>query len=430
MGRTTDMGRDRWDHLQSCAQAVMTKQLPDAEWQDADSLKKVLTLLQDAHGGPRYVGGAVRDTLLGLPVADVDIATALLPLDVINRLEAGGIKAVPTGIEHGTITAAVDGKNYEITTLRRDVATDGRRATVAFATDWREDAARRDFTINALYADPATGEIFDYFDGLSDLQKRRLRFIGDARQRIAEDFLRILRYFRFLARYGGGTLDITAIDACTAGAHGLTALSRERIAQELTRILALKDPVASVGLMITHGIFAPFLPELSTTAAHDLQHLVAREQEFAQPVSLPARFLALVTSDAAAVDKVASRLKLSNKMREGFARRLQAPTPTAANIRAIAYRADIDTARDVVLLFAADVDIQPCLERLDQWESPILSIKGGALIEMGLPVGHLVAQTLQAVETAWVEEDFPGAERQNALARQAVKLALSAIKNA
>jgi poly(A) polymerase len=231
--------------------------LPDAEWQHHDGLKRIVAALDDVYGGPRYVGGAVRDTLLGLPVSDVDIATALLPNEVINRLEAAGIKAIPTGIEHGTVTAAVDGKNYEITTLRRDVATDGRRATVAFATDWQEDASRRDFTINALYADPKSGEVFDYFNGLSDLEARRLRFIGDAHQRIAEDFLRILRYFRFLARYGGGQIDADAIAACATGAHGLTALSRERIAQELTRILGLQNPVASVLLMIASGIFSP-----------------------------------------------------------------------------------------------------------------------------------------------------------------------------
>ena len=250
--------------------------LPDAEWQHAEGLKKVLAVLGDAYGGPRYVGGAVRDTLLGLPVADVDIATALEPMDVIDRLEAGCIKAIPTGIEHGTVTAAISGKNYEITTLRRDVATDGRRATVAFATDWREDAARRDFTINALYAGPKSGEIFDYFNGLEDLKEGRLRFIGNANERIAEDFLRILRYFRFLARYGSGQLYTDAIAASAQGAHGLTALPRERIAQELTRILSLRDPALSIELMITHGIFTPFLPELSCSAANDLQNLITR----------------------------------------------------------------------------------------------------------------------------------------------------------
>ena len=425
------MGRDGGDHRQPGEAAGMTSTLlPDAKWQHADGLKRVLAVLDDTYGGPRYVGGAVRDTLLGLPVSDVDIATALLPDEVIDRLEAGGIKAVPTGIDHGTVTAAVDSKNYEITTLRRDVATDGRRASVAFATDWQEDAARRDFTINALYADPKTGDIFDYFDGLSDLEAHRLRFIGDASQRIAEDFLRILRYFRFLARYGSGQPDADAIQACANGAHGLTALSRERIAQELTRILTLKDPVDSVKLMITNGIFAPFLPELSITAASDLQLLVKRETAFAQPVSLPARFLVLLTRDAAAVDKVAARLKLSNKMREGLARRLQAPPPQPDNMRAIAYRADTETARDVAMLYAADTAVPECLARLEHGEIPSLSIKGGELIKMGLPAGPLVAKTLQAIESDWISEDFPDADRQRELAIQTVNAALSATRNA
>ena len=425
------MGRDGRDHRQPGKAAGMTSTLlPDAKWQHADGLTWVLAVLDDAYGGPRYVGGAVRDTLLGLPVSDVDIATALLPHEVIDRLEAGGIKAVPTGIDHGTVTAAVDGKNYEITTLRRDVATDGRRASVAFAKNWKEDAARRDFTINALYADPKTGEIFDYFDGLSDLKANRLRFIGDANQRIAEDFLRILRYFRFLARYGSGQPDADAIQACAKGAHGLTALSRERIAQELTRILTLKDPVESVKLMITNGIFAPFLPELSISAASDLQLLVKRESALAQPVSLPARFLVLLTRDAAAVDKVAARLKLSNKMREGLARRLQAPAPQPDNMRAIAYRSDTETARDVAMLYAADTEVPECLVRLEQVEIPSLSIKGGELIKMGLPAGPLVAKTLQAIEADWISEDFPNAARQRELAIQTVNAALSANRNA
>jgi len=420
------MGRDGGDHRQSRAAAGMTlARLPDAEWQHHDGLKRILAALEDVYGGPRYVGGAVRDTLLGLPVSDVDIATALLPNEVINRLEAAGIKAIPTGIEHGTVTAAVDGKNYEITTLRRDVATDGRRATVAFATDWQEDASRRDFTINALYADPKSAEVFDYFDGLSDLEARRLRFIGDAHQRIAEDFLRILRYFRFLARYGGGQIDADAIAACATGAHGLTALSRERIAQELTRILGLKNPVASVRLMIANGIFTPFLPELSGSAADDLLHLVEREAQFAQPVSLLARFLALLTRDSVAADKVAARLKLSNKMREGFALRLRAGVPTPFNVRAIAYRADIDTARDAVMLYAVDPDVPECLARLEQWDIPTLLIRGGELIVMGLPAGPLVAKTLQAIEAAWIEENFPDAARQGALAVQAVNAVLA-----
>nr|WP_246337044.1 CCA tRNA nucleotidyltransferase [Sphingorhabdus rigui] len=425
------MGRNGGDNRQSGATAGMiAAQLPHAEWQQAAGLKKVLALLADSYGGPRYVGGAVRDTLLGLPVSDVDIATALLPETVMDRLEAGGVKAVPTGLDHGTITAVVDGKNYEITTLRRDVSTDGRRATVAFATDWREDAARRDFTINALYAAPQTGEVFDYFGGLSDLDNGCVRFIGDATQRIAEDFLRILRYFRFLARFGSGPVDADAIHACAQGAHGLTALSRERIAQELARLLSLKNPVASVTLMIENGIFAPFLPELCSDAHDRLQRLVHREQLHNQPLSLPARFLSILVTDPVAVDKVAARLKLSNKMRENLANRLNAGAPTEGNIRAIAYRFDNDTARDVAMLFADDNALPLCLARLDNWDSPTMHIKGGDLIKMGLPAGPLVAKTLQELEANWVAEDFPISDRQSELALQLVEAAMSAAKKA
>lgn len=404
--------------------------LPDAPWQHVEGLKAVLEALRDTHGGPRYVGGAVRDTLLGLPVADVDIATTLLPRQVIDRLEAAGVKAIPTGIEHGTVTAAINGKNYEITTLRRDVATDGRRATVAFSQDWQEDAARRDFTINALYAQPGTGEIFDYFGGLRDLDDGVLRFIGAPSERIAEDFLRILRYFRFLARYGNGPLNQDALDACMQGAHGLTALSRERIAQELARLLSLKDPVTSVCLMKQHGIFAPFLPELDHEAAGKLKRLVTREQRYDAPISLPARFLAILKHDPVAVDKVSARLKLSNKMRESMARRLQNASPSAMNIRAIAYRTDSDTARDVAILYGSDDVLTECLAKLAKWNAPTLAIKGGDLIRLGLPVGPLVASTLQAIEAQWIAEDFPAPDRLQDMATEAVAAALSAHKNA
>ena len=292
--------------------------LTQSAWQQSEGLNRVVEALRDEQGGPRYVGGAVRDTLLGWDVTDVDLATPLLPEVVMARLEAARIKAVPTGLDHGTVTAVADGRNYEITTLRRDVETHGRRATVAFSTDWQEDAARRDFTFNALYADPNSGEIFDYFGGREDLDAGIVRFIGDADERISEDFLRILRYFRFLARYGKGAVDDAAIRACAKGAHGLTALSRERIAQELTRLLMLADPVASVQLMIENGIFAPFLPELSSSALISLQQLVQREALHKQPVSLPARLLTLLPKDPLVVDRVASRLKLSTDCVKAF----------------------------------------------------------------------------------------------------------------
>lgn len=406
------------------------KTLPDAAWRQVEGLRKIVVALHDEHGGPRYVGGAVRDTLLGLDVSDVDLATALRPETVIDRLEAARIKAIPTGLDHGTITAVVDGKNYEITTLRRDVATDGRRATVAFATDWKEDAARRDFTINALYADPQAGDIFDYFGGLQDLETGIIRFIGDADQRIAEDFLRILRYFRFLARYGHGAIDADAIRACAKGAHGLTALSRERIAQELTRLLSLANPVTSIALMAENGIFAPFLPELSDSASGALKRLVEREQQHGQPVSLPARLLTLLPADAIVVEKVAARLKLSNRLRESLAKRSTMPQPTCQNIRAIAYRSSIDCARDVAMLNANAAILQECLAKLEGWSVPQIGLKGGELIGLGLPAGPLVARTLQAIEANWISEDFPAQRRQAEIARQAVAEALLAAKKA
>ncbi len=402
--------------------------LPDVEWRNADSLKRVVAALADDRGGPRIVGGAVRDSLLGLPVTDVDLATMMHPDMVIDRLEAARIKAVPTGLDHGTVTAVADSKNYEITTLRRDVTTDGRRATVAFATDWKEDAARRDFTINALYADPATGEVYDYFGGLADLDEGVVRFIGDAGERIAEDHLRILRYFRFLARFGEGAVDTQAIAACAANANSLMALSRERIASELLKLLALPDPRQAVALMVRHGIFAPFLPELADDAIAALEQLWQREQAHRLAPSLPARLVAILVNDGVAVDKAAIRLKLSNKLRGDLTARLNQPVPDADTVRAIAYHQSVETARDASLLFASDDTIAQSISLLNDWDPPVFGIKGGDLIARGITAGPLVAKTLKLVESKWIEEGFPGTERLNAMADQAASEALSAAR--
>ena len=230
----------------------------------------------------RLIGGVVRDTLLGEPVSDVDMATRLTPDEVIAHLKSAHIKSVPTGIAHGTVTAVTAHGPVEITTLRRDVSTDGRHAIVAFTNDWREDAARRDFTINALAANPDTGEIFDYFGGLDDLAAGRVRFIGDALQRIAEDHLRILRFFRFFARFGRGKPDAAAYDACAARANDLMSLSRERIASELLKLLDYTNPVAAVRLMLARDVLRPVLPEI--TSADILDGLVIREARAGEPI--------------------------------------------------------------------------------------------------------------------------------------------------
>jgi poly(A) polymerase len=424
------MGRYRRDYREPRAAAKMNSELPDADWRHANGLKQLVAALKDEHGGPRYVGGAVRDTLLGLEVADIDLATTLTPDEVIDRLDAARIRAIPTGLEHGTVTAVADSKNYEITTLRRDVATDGRRAVVAFSTDWREDAARRDFTINALYANPQTGEIFDYFEGLRDLDAGVIRFIGDADQRIAEDFLRILRYFRFLARYGHGPVDGKAIAACANGAHGMTALSRERIAQELVKILALHNPVGAVSLMVDNGIFAPFLPELAGNVVQKLTALTDREKIHPHAISLAARLLTLLPKDPVSVDRVAARLKLSNKMREALAIRVSSPQPSTDTIRALAYRSGVECARDAAMLYASDEEFGECLAKLDGWQTPKFDLKGGDLIGMGLIAGPLVARTLRTIEASWISEGFPSAERLAEIAAQSVADARSASKNA
>ena len=251
----------------------------DAEkWRKRRGMTRLLRALAADEGQTRYVGGAVRDELLGLPVSDVDLATRLLPEDVVERLEKARIKAVPTGIDHGTVTAVSDGQPVEITSLRRDVSTDGRRATIAFTDDWKEDAARRDFTINALSADPVTGEIFDYFGGLDDLEGRHIRFIGNPLQRIAEDHLRILRFFRFHARFGSGEPDAAALDACTARANDIMALSRERIADELLKLLGMPDPSPTMRIMLERGILKPVLPEIEAQRIADLDTLISSER--------------------------------------------------------------------------------------------------------------------------------------------------------
>ena len=395
----------------------MTALLPDADWRHRPGLDGLLAALGADQGLVRYVGGAVRDGLLGMPVNDLDIATALEPQAVVDRLKAAGIKSVPTGIDHGTITAVIAGWPVEITTLRRDVSTDGRRATIAYTTDWREDAARRDFTINALYADPYTNEVTDFFGGVDDLEAGRVRFIGSAADRIAEDHLRILRYFRFLARFGRDTVDEEAYAACRAAANSLMALSRERIADELLKLLALPSPLASLRLMVDGGILVPVLPEIDAGGLARLEQLIARETlAGVQPAALR-RLAALLPPDARVADLVGARLKLSKKARKRLVLSLEpmAATPSA---HALAFHIGVEGAIDHILLDpSAPLDGVPSLE---SWTPPQLPISGGALIARGLQPGPDVAKALGEVQRIWVEEGFPDACRVDQIADQTV----------
>ncbi|MEI6642543.1 MAG: CCA tRNA nucleotidyltransferase [Novosphingobium sp.] len=376
--------------------------LPATDWTRRPDLAALVAALDPAGEGlVRYVGGAVRDTLMGLPVKDIDMATPLEPAEVIARLTVGGIRSVPTGLAHGTVTALAAGSPVEITTLRRDVSTDGRHATVAFSQHWEEDAARRDFTINALYADPQSLTVHDFFGGLEDLAARRLRFIGDAEARIREDYLRILRYFRFQARFGSLPADAEAEAACAALAQGLKGLSRERIASELLLLLALPDPAPTITRMAELGVLAVILPEADPAA---LPPLLAAEAAHGVAPEALRRLAALLPADSALAEQVAARLRLSIAQRKHLAL-VAARTRPEGDPRALAYRVGRSAAQDRLLLTGGSI------APLDHWAIPQFPLKGGAVVARGVSAGPEVARILRAVETRWIAEGFPDAAR-------------------
>ena len=370
--------------------------LPPARWRDREGLSDLAATLGASEGDARYVGGAVRDTLLGLDASDVDIATRLTPDEVLARLRAAGVRAVPTGLAHGTVTAVLASGPVEITTLRRDVATDGRHAEVAFSTDWEEDAARRDFTMNALYADPLTGALFDYHGGRADLIAARVRFIGDPLRRIAEDHLRILRFFRFHARFGQ-EVDPQGLAACEARANDLMALSRERIAAELLKLLVARSAVSVARLMIEREILRAVLPEIDEAGVERLERLAAREADAQVAPDAIRRLAALLPPNAA--EPVGARLKLSNADRKRLISATHGPGDEGP--RGLAYRAGHASALDRLLLSGEPVDA------IRDWTPPAMPLTGGALVARGLAKGPDVARTLKRLEARWIADGFP-----------------------
>jgi poly(A) polymerase len=374
----------------------MMNSLPPADWTRRDDLAALVAALDPAGESLcRWVGGAVRDTLLGLPIKDIDMATTLLPEAVMARLAAAQIRALPTGIAHGTVTALLAGGPVEITTLRRDVTTDGRHATVAFSCDWQEDASRRDFTINALYADPRSGVIDDYFGGRADLAARRVRFIGDGRARIREDYLRILRYFRFQARYGAIPADPDAESACAELAPGLKGLSRERVGWELMRLLAHPDPAPGMVRMAELGVLAQVLPEADPTPLPALVAAELREHVAPDPLR---RLAAMLPADPPLADAIAARLRLSGVQRKRLAKAVVRET---GDPRALAYRLGVTVATDRLLIAGESV------ATLHDWTPPVFALKGGDIVKRGITVGPQVAQLLHQIEDQWVAEGFP-----------------------
>jgi len=377
---------------------------------------EVQSVFEALGGEARFVGGAVRNALLARDVDDVDIATPLMPDEVTRRLAAAKIGAVPTGIAHGTVTAVVKGSTFEVTTLRRDVSTDGRRAVVAFTTDWKEDASRRDFTLNALYAS-AGGELFDYFGGIDDLRAGRIRFIGDATQRIREDFLRILRLFRFHAWYGKGEIDADALQAAAAEKAGIAQLSGERIAREMLKLLAAENPVPVLRVMAASGILGEVLPgelnfaRLERLAEHDADAFFAPDPLL--------RLAALLPSDVAVTEAIAEKWKLSNAQGERLtdiagAREKMVSWLSVKEMRKLLYRIGAARVRDrVVLKWAEDpkpgnvTNWRALLAMADDnWPKPQFPLTGRDVMLAGVPQGPLVGQILKEVEDWWIDADF------------------------
>lgn len=375
------------------------RRLPHPAWLDTAGGEHLVAALAVAEGRTKLVGGAVRDGLLGTTASDIDFATQFEPATVVARLTAAGIKAVPTGIAHGTVTAVADGLIAEVTTLRRDVATDGRHAVVAFTGDWRADAARRDFRINALYANPLTGAVDDWFGGLADLATGCVRFIGEPLDRIAEDHLRILRFFRFHARFGAGEPDPAGLAACVARANDLMALSRERIRDELLKLLAVADPVPTVATMLANGLLVPVLPEMCPGSVPDLSRLCAAERSHGLAPDPLRRLATLLPTDAVVLDAIASRLRLSNAERK----RLVLTASRGGSLAEIAYRKGRDSAIDRGLL-REDKDLA---EFIAKWTKPVFAFSGRDLIVRGVPPGPDVSRLLGDIERAWIAAGFP-----------------------
>ena len=393
--------------------------LSGADWLQHTDAQAVFTALAARGFAVRAVGGAVRNALLGLPVIDVDIATTARPDDITAAAEAAGLKAVPTGIAHGTVTIVSGGRPYEVTTLRKDVETHGRHATVAFTDDWAADASRRDFTLNALYCS-ADGEVFDPLSGYADLAARRVRFIGEAGERIREDYLRILRFFRFSAEYGQGPPDPKALTACVRERAGLAILSGERVCQELLRLLAAPRGQVVVGWMLDYGL----LPQVLGLAPRPT--LLARLADLEAALGLTPdpvlRLAALGVEVPEDAEHLRDRLRLSNedatKLTQAAMRAFAfdpAVAESAAKVQLYAHGAT--TYRERVLLAwirSGDGPANDAWRRRlalpDRWQPPQFPIGGAEVMALGVPAGPRVGALLQALEDWWIAGDFTADE--------------------
>jgi poly(A) polymerase len=407
--------------------------IADTAWLTNGALGKLIAVLDRDGEEARVVGGAVRNTLIGTPAGDIDVATTALPDEVMRRAEAAGFKAVPTGIEHGTVTIVVDHRPFEVTTLREDVETFGRHAVVRFGRDWRADAARRDFTINALSLS-RDGVVHDYVGGLADIAVRRVRFIGQASARIAEDYLRVLRFFRFHAAYGVGLPDPEGLQACIEARDKLDRLSRERVRMELMKLLVAAHAVPTLAVMAESGLLGPVLGGVPYLAGIGNMAKLESACGFApDPVRRLGALAVMVAEDA---ERLWQRLRLTNaehdrleSMADGWWR----VTPGEESVaRALLYRLDPERFTDRVLLAwarseagAADASWHAMATLPQRWTAPAFPIKAAHLMARGIEKGRGLGVALAQAEKAWIARGFPRdkravAEIADAVARDAV----------
>jgi len=404
---------------------VTTVSIADrAPWLKDEALQRLMAVLSDGGEEARIAGGAVRNALLGEDAGDIDIATTTLPDETIARAERAGFRAIPTGYEHGTVTIVAAGVPHEVTTLRADVETDGRRAKVRFGRDWKQDAARRDFTMNALYA-TADGTVIDLVGGLADIATRTLRFIGDPEDRIREDYLRILRFFRFFARYGAGRPDAAGLKACARLKEGLDGLSAERVWMELRKLLSAADPSRALLWMRQSGVLTRILPESEKWGIDAVHGLVAAERDLGWPPDHLLRLASMVPPDPVRIRGLAMRLKIANAERDRLTAWAAAPAPTPAmtegDLARLAYRAGRDGIADRLTLALAGAraraatDDKALLEAggyvrlrrfLTAWAPPKFPLAGADLIAIGVPAGPKMGNLLRDLEEAWVDAGF------------------------
>lgn len=411
--------------MRMLASAEPLGQLPPQDWMQAPETQAVVAALTAEGADVRFVGGCVRDAVLKRPIKDIDIATHDQPERVMALLRKAGIHVIPTGLAHGTVTAIIGKAHYEITTLREDVETFGRHAKVAFTDDWTADAARRDFTMNAMCADPQ-GRIYDPFNGLADLGAGIVRFVGDPMKRLDEDVLRLLRFFRFFAHYGRPPMDAAALAACRRMAHRLRQLSGERVAGELLRLLLASDPNGVLIAMHSNGILEPILPEARNFARLKMLTWLESRAMVRPGIEADAlrRLGALIETDAAGAEAIGERLRLSRAQTERLQAMAAPRVEVSAGMDDRAVRRALHTVgagefRDLVLVAwagersraartvsAATERWTHLLDMADGWQPVHLPVRGADAMELGVPRGPAVGQILAQVEQWWEDQDF------------------------